>query len=157
MQPLSKNASSVTKSVEQVFKRHFAAILADCASFTAAVLVSILAAHLAQAQAYRYNSENRRSLDSTIHHLQELASHNSYSGREQKRYDHALTHISQFAGRLERGVFDKQKLNEGIADLRNIISNNPMDDRARATLSRDLADLRSWRASYQSAHHHHHR
>jgi len=97
---------------------------------------------------YIYNPEHRRPVDATIHHLQEIAARNTYSGREQKRYDHALTHLSQFAERIHNGHFDKGKLDDAIDDVRNVVNNNPMDDRARAILNRDLAELRRLRAGY---------
>ncbi len=113
------------------------------------MLLSItFGASVMHAQVYRYNPEHRRPIDATIHHLQDIAARNTYSGREQKRYDHALTHLSQFAERLHNGYFDKGKLDDAIGDVRSIVNNNPMDDRARSTLNRDLAELRHLRSDY---------
>lgn len=116
--------------------------------FIALLLTLALGAPVITAQTYRYNPEHRRPVDATIHHLQEIAARNTYSAREQKRYDHALTHLSQFAERLHEGYFDKGKLDSAIGDVRTIINNNPMDDKARATLNRDLAELRHLRSDY---------
>jgi hypothetical protein len=100
------------------------------------------------AQGYRYDPEHRRPLDATIHHLEEIAEHNTYSGKERERYDHALRHVSQFATRLHEGRFDKDKLDEAIGDVQNVIDNNPMGERARRVLLRDVSELRRLRENY---------
>ncbi|MBV9085348.1 MAG: hypothetical protein JOZ62_21950, partial [Acidobacteriaceae bacterium] len=75
---------------------------------TTALLFVGTTAQPAHAQIYRYNPEHRRPVDATIHHLQEIAARNTFSGRERERYDNAMRHLSQFEERLhDRGAFDK--------------------------------------------------
>jgi hypothetical protein len=86
------------------------------------------------AQEYRYFPEHRPPLDATIHDLEAIAAHNTYSGKERQRYDNALRHVSQFARRFQEGRFDKDKLDDAIGDVQHVIDKNPMDGRAREIL-----------------------
>ena len=100
------------------------------------------------AQGYRYDPEHRRPLEATIHDLEEIAERNTYSGKERERYDNALRHVSQFAERLHEGRFDKDKLDDAIGDVQNVIDHNRMGERARRVLLRDVAELRRLRENY---------
>jgi len=100
------------------------------------------------AQGYRYVPEHRRPLDATLHHLEAIAERNTYSGKERERYDNALRHVSQFAARLQEGRFDKDKLDEAIGDVQNVIDNNRMGERPRRILLRDVSELRRLRENY---------
>ena len=103
----------------------------------------------AQDNPYRYNPEHRRPIEATMHHLQEIAAHNTFSNHERERYDNAMRHLSQFADRLhERGHFDKDKLDQAIGDVQNIIDHNPMPEGAREQLRRDDNELRRLREHY---------
>jgi len=118
-------------------------------SAVSALLLAGTAALPAQAQIYRYNPEHRRPVDATIHHLQEIAEHNTFSGKERERYDNAMRHLSQFEERLhDRGSFDKDKLDQAIDDVHNVVDHNPMDGRARDLLRRDLSELRRLRQHF---------
>lgn len=101
-----------------------------------------------KAQAYRYNQEHRRPVDATIQDLQRIASNNTYSRKENERYDNAMRHLSQFEERLREGRFDKDKLDEAIGDVQHVLDNNPMHGRAREVLTRDVWELRRLRAHY---------
>ncbi len=67
-------------------------------------------------------------------------------GREKERFDNAQRHLSQFDRKLTRGDFDKDKLDEAIDDVKNVVENNTLPPQAREELSRDLADLRHLRS-----------
>jgi hypothetical protein len=114
----------------------------------AALFIVAACAKTLHAQGYRYDPEHRRPLDATIHHLEGIAEHNTYSGKERERYDNALRHLSQFAARLHEGRFDKDKLDDAIGDVQNVIDNNRMGERARRMLLRDVAELRRLRENY---------
>ncbi len=117
-------------------------------TFAIAAFGMLLATPAIQAQGYRYNQEHRRPVDATIRDLQWIASNNTYSRKENERYDNAMRHLSQFEERLQQGRFDKDKLDEGIGDVQHVLDNNPMHGRAREVLTRDVWELRRLRANY---------
>lgn len=88
-------------------------------------------------------------VEQTINDLQGIARANGvYSNRERQRYDNALRHLSEFQDRLRRRRFDKDKLDQAIEDVQNIVDNNRLDRRAKNVLWRDLGALRTMRARY---------
>lgn len=88
-------------------------------------------------------------VERTIDDLQGIARANgAYSNRERQRYDNALRHLSEFQDRLRRRQFDKDKLDQAIEDVQNIVDNNRLDRRAKNVLWRDLGALRTMRARY---------
>ncbi len=66
-------------------------------------------------------------------------------GRERERFNNAERHLSQFDQKLSRGDFDKDKLDEAIDDVKNVVENNTLSPEGRDRLSRDLEDLRQLR------------
>jgi hypothetical protein len=88
-------------------------------------------------------------VDITVRHLEGLANRTSRftSGRERSRYDNAIRHFSQFQDRYYRADFDKDRLDEAIGDVQNVVDHNPLDGRARSMLWNDLNQLRGFRAS----------
>jgi hypothetical protein len=84
-----------------------------------------------------------------MHHLEGLAHRTGSftSGRERSRYDNAIRHLSQFQNRYSRGDFDKDRLDQAINDVQNVVDHNPLDGRARSMLMNDLGQLRAFRAS----------
>jgi hypothetical protein len=118
--------------------------------------VSVLAILLAvsglsaRAQGYeRYPSRAESPADRTAHHLESLAHRTGpfESGRERSRYDHAIRHLSEFQNRLYQGHFDRDRLDQAINDVQNVVNHNPLDNRARGMLWNDLNDLRAFRAT----------
>jgi len=88
-------------------------------------------------------------VEQTMSDLQRIAHANGvYSNRERERYDNALRHLAQFQDRLRRRQFDKDKLDQAIEDVQNIVDNNRLDRRAKNLLWRDLGALRTMRARY---------
>jgi hypothetical protein len=109
-------------------------------------------AHAQDPRAYGYGRPDRgpaSPVDNTARHLEMLANRTSRfaSGRERSRYDNAIRHLSQFQNRFDRGEFDKDRLDQAIGDVQNIVDHNPLDGRARSMLWNDLNDLRAFRAS----------
>jgi len=91
----------------------------------------------------------RDPVDAAIHHLQSIYRRDGvYSAHERTRYDHALRHLSEFQEARYRGRFDKDKLDDAISDVQHVVDRNPMDEHARDTLWKDLANLRGYRANY---------
>jgi hypothetical protein len=104
---------------------------------------------VAEAQQYnRYQHDARWPVDQTIQNLKNIASSNTYSHKEMQRYDTAMTHLSEFAEKMQRGRFDRGKLERGIGDVQNVLNKNPMDGRARDVLNNDVMSLRRLRSSY---------
>ena len=97
----------------------------------------------------RYEREQRWPVDATIQHLKNIAAQNTYSGKEMERYDNAMSHLSQFAEKIQRGNFDRGKLDRGIGDVQNVLNKNPMDGRSREILNNDVYELQRLRASYR--------
>jgi hypothetical protein len=109
----------------------------------------------ALAQNYRFNPEHRRPVSATLHDLQEIGSYEAgHSGsHERERFSNAIRHLQQFGDRLhERGYFDKDKLDEAIGDVQNIIDHNRLPNRAREMLFRDVTELRRLRQHYDDQH-----
>ncbi len=114
-----------------------------------AALMSTVPLAQAQENPYRYNPEHRRPVEATMHHLQEIAGHNTFSNHERERYDNAMGHLSEFAEKLhERGHFDKDKLDQAIGDVQSVVDHNPMPEPAREQLRRDDNELRRLRERY---------
>jgi hypothetical protein len=120
-----------------------------------AVLLGLQAVHPAamEAQRYdryqdRYQTDARGPVDSTINNLKNIAAANTYSSKERSRYDTAMTHLSQFAESMQRGRFDRGKLDRSIGDVQNVLSKNPLDGRARDILNNDIMQLRRLRDTY---------
>ena len=67
------------------------------------------------------------------------------NGKEKERYFNAQHHLSQFDRELERGRFDKDKLDQAIDDVKNVVENNTLSPRDRDVLAGDLRDLRELR------------
>lgn len=67
------------------------------------------------------------------------------NGKEKERYFNAQHHLSQFDRELARGNFDKDKLDQAIDDVKNVVENNTLSPRDRDVLSGDLRDLREMR------------
>jgi len=67
------------------------------------------------------------------------------SEKEKERFHNAQHHLSEFDEKLSRGQFDKDKLDEAIDDVKNVVENNTLSARDRDVLSRDLGELRELR------------
>jgi hypothetical protein len=111
--------------------------------FAAATLV-IAAAALAYPQDGRY--ENARGLVSRVQNdLRRAERFSRPNGKEKERYFNAQHHLSQFDRELARGRFDKDKLDQAIDDVKNVVESNTLSARDRDVLAGDLRDLREMR------------
>ena len=111
-----------------------------------------LGCQVLHAQGYpsRYGEAHAGPVEETMEHLERVAQNNGvYSRRERARYDNALRHLGEFQDRLQRRGFDKEKLDQAIEDVQNVVDHNPMDRRAKDVLWHDLGALRSMRVRYQ--------
>jgi hypothetical protein len=110
-----------------------------------AVVVLLMAAgSIAHSQDGRY--ENARSLVANVQKDLRRAEHfTPPNGKEKERYFNAQHHLSEFDQELARGKFDKDKLDEAIDDVKNVVENNTLSPRDRDVLSGDLRDLRELR------------
>ncbi|MBV9265885.1 MAG: hypothetical protein JO061_06935 [Acidobacteriaceae bacterium] len=122
----------------------------------AAVVFLGIASTPAFAQYYRFNPEHRRPVEATLHDLQDIGSYTANTGeRDRERFTNAIHHLQQFGERLhERGYFDKDKLDQAIGDVQNIIDHNRLPDRGRDVLFRDVTQLRSLRQHFDDTHYH---
>jgi hypothetical protein len=99
-------------------------------------------------QAGSYQRQQSTSpADRTIEDLRQVAQRNAFSHGERERYDHAIEHLSQFAGKLYAGRMDRGKLDHGIDDVRTVLRRNRIDPRGREILSNDLNELYRFRSS----------
>lgn len=67
---------------------------------------------------------------------------------ERERVENALRRLSDFDRSLSKNKFDKDRLNEAIEDLKNLIDHNTLSVEDRDALRQDLQDLRALRARY---------
>ncbi len=65
--------------------------------------------------------------------------------KEKERYHNAQQHLSEFDRKLSEGRFDKDKLDEAIDDVKNVVEHNTLAAEDRDALSRDLQELRDLR------------
>jgi hypothetical protein len=108
------------------------------------VALLMVAGSVAYSQDERF--ENARSLVANVQKDLRRAEHfTPPNGKEKERYFNAQHHLSQFDQELARGKFDKDKLDEAIDDVKNVVENNTLSPRDRDVLSGDLRDLRELR------------
>ncbi len=87
----------------------------------------------------------RRLVGRVVRDLERAQRMAPVAGRQRERYENAQRHLSQFDDRLSRGDFDKDKLDEAIEDVHNVVRNNVLSPRSRDNLRDDLEDLRRMR------------
>ncbi len=78
--------------------------------------------------------------------LQNVKSLGTRNDKERERLDNALKHLSDFDRNLREGKFSKDRLDEAIDDVKNVVERNTLQARDRNRLSRDLRALRDLRA-----------
>jgi hypothetical protein len=111
-------------------------------AITGLLLVGLIP--LASAQREREYERGRRIIDQTVTDIRAIH-REAINGKERERYDNALRHLSEFDRDLERGHFDKDKLDEAIEDVNNVAKNNTLDPRERDLILEDLRRLRDFR------------
>lgn len=71
--------------------------------------------------------------------------------KEKERYHNAQHHLSEFDRKLSEGQFDKDKLDEAIDDVKNVVEHNTLEAEDRDKLTRDLGELRELRRTRGAA------
>lgn len=71
--------------------------------------------------------------------------------KEKERYHNAQHHLSEFDRKLSEGQFDKDKLDEAIDDVKNVVEHNTLSAEDRDKLTRDLGELRELRRTRGAA------
>lgn len=77
--------------------------------------------------------------------LQRAADFTRNNEKERERYHNVQHRLSEFDRELSAGKFDKDKLDDAINDLKNVVKNNTLESRDRDALAADLSDLRTMR------------
>jgi hypothetical protein len=77
--------------------------------------------------------------------LQKVRDLGARNEKNRERIDNALKHLSDFDRNLVKNKFDKDRLNEAIDDLKNVVENNSLQARDRDILTADLGELRAMR------------
>lgn len=118
--------------------------------FAAAAAVTISLAPLAYGQGGRYG--NARGLVARVqNNLRRAERFTEPTAKERERYFNAQHHLSQFDRELAKDKFDKDKLDEAIDDVKNIVENNTLSPEDRDILTADLRDLRELRRTRGAA------
>jgi len=71
--------------------------------------------------------------------------HGARNDKEHDRVEAAVKHLSDFDRNLSENKFAKDRLDESIDDVKNVVENNTLEARDRDALSTDLSDLRRLR------------
>jgi len=92
-----------------------------------------------------FRDHGRGIIDHTQDDLRRAVEFERHRGKEVERYENAQKHLSDFDREMTRGHFDKDKLDEAIDDVKNVVDHNTLDPGDRDALRRDLSDLRAMR------------
>ncbi|HTP87078.1 MAG TPA: hypothetical protein VMJ34_09020 [Bryobacteraceae bacterium] len=76
-----------------------------------------------------------------LHHVR----HRTHGDKQHDRIEAAEKHLSDFDRNLSRNKFAKDRLDESIDDVKNIVDNNTLQGEDRDALRTDLEDLRHLR------------
>ncbi|HZS09098.1 MAG TPA: hypothetical protein VFD58_29965 [Blastocatellia bacterium] len=114
-----------------------------------AVMICALAAPAIPSQAQSRRYEQARDLVSRVqqdlrHAADFIQRSKDKDGRE--RFENAQKHLSEFDRALSKGKFDKDKLDEAIDDLKNVVEHNTLAGEDRDALTQDVRDLRQLRS-----------
>ncbi len=71
------------------------------------------------------------------------------AGKEHERYSNAQHHLSDFDRNLVKDKFDRDKLNQAIDDVKNVVENNTLTPEDRDALTTDLQELRVMRSWHE--------
>ena len=120
-----------------------------------AALILAVIVPFAQAQyPRRDNRDNgqragQRIVQRTMQDLQRLQRRRGQTPKAYERYNNALGHLNEFSQKFARGNYDRDTLDTAIDDTKNVVNNNALPPRDKQTISRDLQDLRDFRANYR--------
>ena len=71
-----------------------------------------------------------------------------FSNSDRDRLNDAEKKLRDFAGKWDKGRFDKGELDESISSLQHVLDNNRLPDRERDALSEDVNQLRQMREAW---------
>src|SRR5258708_12981206 len=97
-------------------------------------LAMILVATLPSLGLAQKNFDHARRLVSQTHSDLKAVRAERLDGKERERYDNALKHLSEFDQALSKSKYDKDKLDEAIEDLSNVVKNNVLSPDERDPL-----------------------
>jgi len=63
-------------------------------------------------------------------------------GKQVDRYEHAQRNLSDFDRRMTDGHFDKDKLNNVIEEVKDVVDHNTLQPNLQNALKNDLMDLK---------------
>ena len=109
------------------------------------VLATLLIAATAMVSAQGRYGTARGLVDRVQRNLRRAEHFTPPSDKEKERFHNAQHHLSEFDRKLSQGKFDKDKLDEAIDDVKNVVENNTLSAEARDVLTRDLGELRELR------------
>jgi hypothetical protein len=109
------------------------------------VLATLLIAAAAMVSAQGRYGTARGLVDRVQRNLRRAEHFTPPNEKEKERYHNAQHHLSEFDRRLSEGKFDKDKLDEAVDDVKNVVENNALSPEARDMLTRDLGELRELR------------
>ncbi|HXJ38629.1 MAG TPA: hypothetical protein VNH18_05085 [Bryobacteraceae bacterium] len=97
----------------------------------------------------RYAPDNRGAniVRRVISDLDRAASNSRADGHERKHFNEAVRKLNEFEDKWSRGRFDAGKLESAIDNLEHLADADRVHPRDRSILSRDLAELRQFRAT----------
>jgi hypothetical protein len=95
-----------------------------------------------------FRDHGRGLIDRTQDDLRRAAEFERHRGKEVIRYENAQKHLSDFDREMTKGHFDKDRLDEAIDDVKNVVEHNTLDADDRDNLRRDLSDLRAMREEH---------
>ena len=100
-----------------------------------------------QQRAYGYGRNGRFLMDRVMADLNRAAERAGLDGHERKHFDEVAGNLQEFEARRARGKFDTGKLDKAIHNLEHLADAERVRGRDRDVLTRDLEDLRAFRAS----------
>ena len=109
------------------------------------VLATLLIAAAAMVSAQGRYGTARGLVDRVQRNLRRAEHFTPPNEKEKERYHNAQHHLSEFDQKLSEGRFDKDKLDEVIDDMKNVVEHNTLAAEDRDKLTRDLGELRELR------------
>jgi hypothetical protein len=112
--------------------------------FAAVLLFAVAGRTTAVAQEGVFSDARQlvQRVQSDLHHS---VHHGARNDKEHDRVEAAVKHLSDFDRNLSENKFAKDRLDESIDDVKNVVDNNTLEARDRDALSTDLSDLRRLR------------
>ena len=116
-----------------------------------ALLATLLMAFTAAAYAQGRYGTARGLVERVQKNLRRAEKFTPPGDKQKERYHNAQQHLSEFDRKLSEGQFDKDKLDEAIDDVKNVVEHNTLSAEDRDKLTRDLGELRELRRTRGAA------